>query len=261
MSFRKPEEDDRGFIFLHIPKTGGTTLNGLLQSNYPGVRIRLMHSRLDEENFLSLPETEKKEYRILSGHFPYGLHRDLPFRSWRYLTLLRDPADRIASFYFHILRSPSDYLYKLTQEPGLSLEAFAQSRFSRELDNFQVRMLSDTMDKAFGTVTEADLEKASRILSEQMSAFGVLERFDDTVRHFSEVFNWRVLDYVPLNGGWENNMGFQMSLSTRQVIMKANALDAELYQRARKIFSKRVLKAWTRKWFIPDALKGRKTIS
>ncbi len=255
MTLGKPDQNAGGLIFLHIPKTGGTTLSALIQSNYPGEKIYYLHSRSEKEKFLALPETEKNRCRILSGHFPCGIQRELPFRAWRMMTMLREPADRITSFYFHALRNPGHYLHAKLLESGMAFDAFAQSDLTLEADNFQVRMLSETMEEYARPLGDEDLQKAFRCLNENMAAFGILEKFDDSIRHFSDVFQWKNQAYTPLNGGWENNAGFQMSQTTRRAVLKRNALDAELYHSAKKLFDARVLKSWRRKWFIPDVLR------
>lgn len=233
---------ENGLIFIHIPKTGGTTVFSLLQKNNPLKKIRQIYTLAERRAFRSLPEEKKEPCNLVSGHFPYGLHEDLPARSWQYLVMLREPAARVASFYFHVLRHPDHYLYaKITEKGPVSFEVFIQKQPPvLEMDNLQVRYLSNTLDKAVGTLTVKDFEKALRVLTQDITAFGILERFDDSIAHFADCFQWRFLEYVPLNQSPPSCETFVIDPAVRRNILKRNRLDEELYRTAFAVFSTRI---------------------
>lgn len=97
------------WIFLHVPKCGGTTLTAHLEryftmdeqfvefSNW-GRRYRRQHRRAE---FVDRSAEARARVEILAGHhIDYGIHRRVPGpRDARYLTVVRDPAERCVSLY------------------------------------------------------------------------------------------------------------------------------------------------------------------
>eukprot|EP01103_Thecamoeba_quadrilineata_P015054 TRINITY_DN4638_c0_g1_i2.p1 TRINITY_DN4638_c0_g1~~TRINITY_DN4638_c0_g1_i2.p1 ORF type:complete len:429 (-),score=57.92 TRINITY_DN4638_c0_g1_i2:223-1509(-) len=84
------------FIFVHLPKTGGTTLGELANIN-EGSRIRFvqiwLHPDPDQIALISKKST-------VFGHIYYGLHFYMPEpQKVTYITFLRDPVERIISLY------------------------------------------------------------------------------------------------------------------------------------------------------------------
>jgi Sulfotransferase family len=82
-------------FFMHIPKTGGTTLHGLLASHYPESQIcPERHNHLT-----NLTIGELSTFRLFSGHFDWSSINLIPAQSRRIVTILRDPARRLLSMY------------------------------------------------------------------------------------------------------------------------------------------------------------------
>ncbi len=104
----KRPQDRYLYLFLHIPKTGGTTINWHLRENLvydeesihfggAGDTYRQIHDRKPFEERSAL---ERSRARVLSGHrLHYGDHELVPDADPRYFTIFRDPADRIVSTY------------------------------------------------------------------------------------------------------------------------------------------------------------------
>ena len=89
--------NDRGLIFLHVPKTAGSTLRPIIDRHYAaGVICKLDVLPRDLEIFLNLPEQPRSKIRVLEGHLQFGLHEHLSVPV-DYVTMLRDPVDRIIS--------------------------------------------------------------------------------------------------------------------------------------------------------------------
>ena len=111
-------------IFLHIQKTAGTSMVDLVRRHY---RNRLIsHGTYLEKipystgNNLKINEQVIAEFRgipFVSGHFGYDFASI--FMPDRYsFTFLRDPIERILSFYFFCRsQNPAEYyIYRLSQE-------------------------------------------------------------------------------------------------------------------------------------------------
>lgn len=84
---------DSKISLIHVPKTAGTSTAAIL-------------SKLDKDLFLNLDK-----------HVPISEY--CPPTRYRYITTLRDPVDRVWSYYHMILRSPDWYPYKAIATKGL----------------------------------------------------------------------------------------------------------------------------------------------
>lgn len=97
------------YIFLHLPKTGGTTLNYHLIKNFNKDEILPLYKSLNkkissknglDEFILSLSEERKNKIRVICGHeIYYGIHNLFKDREARYVIFLRNPLDLLLSNY------------------------------------------------------------------------------------------------------------------------------------------------------------------
>lgn len=93
------------YIFVHIPKTAGTTFH---QSYLPAafseserfvVNGTGPKNRADREYLIGLPDIDKQRLKVIAGHNTFGLAEHFP--GAKYLTVLRDPVQQALSRYLH----------------------------------------------------------------------------------------------------------------------------------------------------------------
>ncbi|MFB6278642.1 MAG: sulfotransferase family 2 domain-containing protein [Salinibacter sp.] len=218
-------------IFLHIPKTGGTTLASALKWSVYGPGS---FCRLETEETLQPGEVFEAEYEsnlshdVITGHFRYGAHRHLR-GPCRYFTMLREPVRRVVShYYFHRRRKPSS---ALSQTP---LEQFHESDHPAAKRNRQVFFLSD-YDPA--QHPDSSLREAKERLQHEICAFGLTERFDASLLLLREQLQWRFPPfYLPRKTGQNRPTVDALPSQTIEVLRKKNQLDVELYQFAQSRF-------------------------
>src|SRR5678815_616084 len=93
-------------IFLHIPKTAGSTLDKIIDHQYKRTSI-FTRAYISMDEFKILPEAHREKIRVLRGHMHFGVHEYLP-QSSIYITILRNPIDRVISHYYMVLRSSNN---------------------------------------------------------------------------------------------------------------------------------------------------------
>jgi hypothetical protein len=238
-------------IFLHIPKTAGTTLKRVIERQYKvseigkcyyQKRVKTLREALDRLN--GLPKERADEIKIIVGHVGFGVHEYLPWPC-SYFTILRDPIDRVISSYYQTRRGESDPLREEARR--LSLKDFVSSGLVKAMDNGQTRLLSgaaveeDLLGKKveYGRCDEAMLERAKKNLREQI-VVGLSERFDESLMLLKSVLGWSSIYYVKANVGRNRTRKEEISKDALRCIEKYNELDLELYRYAGEIFDEAI---------------------
>jgi hypothetical protein len=233
-------------VFVHIPKTAGSTLRTVLSMNEPGDRSRALGNVFKGGGGISnslidrLRKDQGPDLRgvgLVRGHFPLGIREYLPQylpkdRELRCFTFLREPADRTLSHYFRIRESPAPYGL-----PPLPAEATVEDALERGYihDNVQTRMLSG-LAEPFGEVTDEMLEQAKHNLRE-LAFFGLTERFDESLVLAQRRLGFRTILYKS-SGRVNTNRarGDELSAALVQAAKACNRYDTELYRYAEELF-------------------------
>lgn len=231
-------QSEKAIIFLHIPKTAGTTLHRIIERQYqpeqlysPGLTKGHAVGELAK-----LSKERRAQIRMFRGHMGFGVHRHLP-RPSTYMTVLRRPVDRVISYYYFIRRTAHHYLHDSVKSEELNLRMFIESKAHVMIDNAQTRILSGVWHgPAFGECTPEMLEMAKNNLHESFAVVGLTERFDETLFLMKRAFGWRNLFYTHQNVTPNRPSRDGLSPDTLQAVMKANQLDIDLYQYATKLF-------------------------
>lgn len=241
-------------VFYHLPKTAGTTMNQILSNNYPPEQM--VQAPLDTLAFVNRFKTWSKEkqqsVRLLQGHFPFGVHTQLP-QETELFTIVRNPVERVISTYSHASTHSDHYLYDRIHANGWSLHDMLQKRVGVMLNDGQTRLLSGVWgDAPFGHVDETMLQTAVANL-QQCRVVGLTEQFDASLILLRANFNWRHIFYSRANVSKNRLSQAQLSPKTIALIEKYNQQDLRLYQQATLLFrrQKRALPAfWLQlKWF------------
>src|SRR4051812_34539471 len=91
---RSPE--DPCLILIHIPRTAGQTLNGIIGRNYRPSEVFTCSGSVGDE--LSISGFDTRALRVVRGHVSYGIHERLDAPAV-YATFLRRPLSRVVSLH------------------------------------------------------------------------------------------------------------------------------------------------------------------
>ncbi|RLD07527.1 MAG: hypothetical protein DRI32_00670 [Chloroflexi bacterium] len=222
-------------IFLHIPKTAGVTFGEFLAKQYSETEMARYKTIVPLSEYYWQIYQHRDEFRFLRGHFPFGLHQFVrsPFL---YLTFLRDPIDRATSLYYFFKEWDESPIYEKVRK--MSFIEFMESGISFFADNGQVRLLSGAGNKqAYGECTREMLTAAKENL-EQYFLVGLVEEFDKSLQFFAEVLGWSDTHYEKQNVTSNRPAKEEIPQETLAIIKKYNQLDLELYEFAKKLFSR-----------------------
>ncbi len=222
---------NKALVFLHIPKTAGTTLNRIIEWQYDPTAIFTIdphHFRATATRFESFSEERRRGYHVVRGHLFYGIHKYLP-QGATYLTMLRDPVSRLLSSYYFILRRPLHPLHAKLKREGLGVEELI--RLTPHRQNLQCRAIAGVGD--VGTCDESTLETAKQNLERSFSVVGLSERFEDSLLLMMAEFGWRVPFYI---NGKVAKAGPKPDQGLSELIREHNRLDVELYDFGKQLF-------------------------
>ena len=222
-------------IFQHLPKCGGTTFNSILAQNYTTEEtfsIKVINNiKLNTQDFIQLSSTEKEKIYLLKGHMEFGLHGNFASKV-DYITFLRNPIERIISFYYYVKRKPNHSLFKtndFTQD--ITLHEFVTKINREDANNGQIRFISgldDTEDKM--------LERAIYNIDNHFSHVGLLERFDESILLLQKMYNWKKPYYEVSNKTQNRKSVNSIKPETLQAIKELNNGDLILYNKMSKLF-------------------------
>lgn len=124
--------------FIHIPKTGGTSLTQAIRAKYP----RLLTLSTPEQFGAFRANPSLASVDAIAGHSIFGIHRHVSTQI-EYMTVLRDPIDRIVSDYYYAKRTPQrGELHRRIHDEQMDLATFVADPRYFMSDNGLVRFLA-----------------------------------------------------------------------------------------------------------------------
>jgi hypothetical protein len=221
-------------IFVHLPKTAGSTLVRIIERQYPASSIlRLYESDFGDE-LAGIPSSQMDRLRVVLGHFYFGVHA-FSSRPVRYITFLRDPIERIISHYYYVRQSPTHYFYDSAQK--MSMAKFVEYCS----DNDQTRQLAGRCGvPSLGTSSDELLNVAKSNLTKYFPVVGITEEFDRSLILMKRVLEWNYPVYTSQNVTRDRPRKNDIPQDALDVIRKHNELDQELYRYAQKVLQKEI---------------------
>lgn len=236
------------FLYLHLPKTGGSTLSSVMYEQYHDGSYRqaehgyfhagvyylpngFFRDQGEEFTEQELAAVRRPDVRAVLGHFGFGLHARLD-RPARYMTMLRQPVQRVRSLYHHLSR--------YNQLPaGMTLADFVDRLHVIEACNDQVRRIAGT--KLGLPCDESDLERAKQNLVDAIDMVGITERFDASLLLAKHVFAWtESIQYIPRLVNTVRRDASPNDAAAIDRIAACNRLDIELYDFANRLLDERI---------------------
>ncbi|NRA27738.1 MAG: sulfotransferase family 2 domain-containing protein [Pseudobacteriovorax sp.] len=235
--------EKRTLIFIHIPKTAGTTLVRRIKLNFKNNALALPTDNLRSkiENIRDFPNDYEK-YRFIHGHCPHGLGRLLANDS-KSITLLRDPVERVISSFYHIKRFSQHPLHHEVSK--MNVVDFSQNQHWPQFYNSSTRLLGAEM----GNFSLEEYLRFNKSIADENSyaraefavnseiLVGIQEHFEESTLLFKRILNLKNIDMT----GSEminRNRPRTNEFSEREIekIRESQELDQRLYEVAKQRF-------------------------
>jgi hypothetical protein len=281
-SFKRPSGSTEAFfrtedvsagpllVVYHIQKTAGTSLRRVVRANLPSSELELaadlrkLRYKPDElldwhrDWYRSLSPDRRERLCCMMSHSA-GYLVPAVDRPVETLVLVREPVDRVLSFYFYKRRRPHDAAGSGSNGGFISLEqVYAADKVERagikrparleaweQFFNWQSRCLLSVFHDVSelpwsrGPSSDADLWRGRlRDLVENVVFAGVQDRFAEYVDLLAKHFGWR--ESVPTSKVNERRPpASEISVELRETILEYNWLDSELHELCRQVQERR----------------------
>lgn len=248
----KRTDNSKAIIFLHIPKTGGSSLRDHVEKNVIASKL-LMPGDTDayrkvRQNYDRIVNYYDVVY--LRGHFSMNIKQFLNEhrKHTECITILRKPTGRIPSSYRYQMKhwaTEGSYIEQLKNEKlenyvqlidFIKEEAetswLSQPQFHLELNDGMTRRLSGTGTSIpFGKVTEETFETAKRNLKQRFTTIGLTEEYNKFLFMLANKYNWKIDIRVRKN----RTKRKPLSDAEKEAILSINRYDARLYEYAKTL--------------------------
>jgi hypothetical protein len=229
-------------IFMHIPRTGGTTLTGVFYRQYSKEHVFYIHDKTgaaSAEGLSVLPEEEKREIRAVLGHHLFGLHQLLP-QPTVYFTFMRDPVKHVISQYFFHLAVSSPRVYRESSREAVSLREYVELPHIGT-SNGQVWMFTAGGETPRGEECNRErLETAKQVIRELFPVVGLLEHYDESLLMARRALGWKIPFYHRENTNLNSQFMEKVDDDIIEIIRQRNQFGIELYAYVQELYAQAI---------------------
>ncbi|KAK5575962.1 hypothetical protein RB653_007097 [Dictyostelium firmibasis] len=220
-------------LFIHIPKCAGHTAYVLFENYFKGRGVTQLWVHPNPDIYYEI----SKANNVILGHYQYGIHKVLPEefkKTYNYMTMLRDPVERVISHYYYHLNNPYDPEYQMARTNKLTEWLVKSPRGNNEMTRFLSGL---TKDEEFKPNDETFHMALYHLRS--MKFVGITERFKETIallKFYVGIENHRIREKQ--NAAKKKYP--EVPLEIIEIIKKRNIYDILLYEEALKMFERQI---------------------
>lgn len=221
--------------FVHIPKTGGTTLHNVLSRFYPASRSLHVSKVTTALRDVGMRRAEQNTPFLIKGHL--NINEVCGIQGNYIFTFLRPPVSRVISHYFFLKEQPTVKHYEWLNSPQASIESFYALKEKKDIDNCLVRYIGGEHETPFGAIGAEHCERAIARLQNGLNFIGLQEFYDESLIMLATDLGWSLPVYRTKNITAKKE---KVPDQTLEFIREANKWDLKLYDAAREIFMSRM---------------------
>ncbi len=175
-----PRHLDPAHIFIHIPKTAGTSLRNRLANLLPYSETLLIYPNsgvgISVEKLWDMPSYQRRQFSLIIGHFLFGLHGDFP-QPTKYIAFLREVGPRLRSNILHHATLGTVFVDNgEVVPPSVAINEGTEVEF----DNVMTRSIAgiSKADVPIGKMSVNELDVALRNIKEHFAFIGKFENIE-----------------------------------------------------------------------------------
>ncbi len=258
-------------IHFHLGRTGGiffreNVLHRKYKSALRYITVNRIHKNINNYPMLisdisSMNDDQKKMINCVTGHLPFGVHKLFP-QQCKYISLVRDPIDRVISEYYSLNDKPEHpfnkyYLSnkKISFEDYIRYDIFNETGKVPEgiymgtgVKNQQTRFINGILYRsALGDLAppyDDTLEKAIENIKQYFLLIGTVEQYERFLLLLMKKMKWNFRDIFhsrkKMNVSSMRPEKEELPKKIIKLIEKYNSDDMELYDYVKKQFERQI---------------------
>lgn len=212
-------------VFLHLEKTAGTTFNHAIgQAIGSQTYSWFGEAQLNE----AYADGTVERLHAVAGHFQYGLHR-LVKRKCLYFTLVRDPIDRIESWYYYQKQAVQDPGHRAASE--LDINAWIDwmiAQRSNIVENFQsMRLLGFSLSLPSSSYAESAI---IRHVEKNFFYIAPHTQVEEMASQIADMLGVKLGEVVPGKVSSNKPKASEISEENRLRLLQLNKVDDALHK-------------------------------
>ncbi len=226
------------WVFSHIPKTAGTSLESYLHQAFT-LKDILNVNAPDLNRLPQCVYLKNKFPKFITGHHPiHGmLYQLLPDRKVVHISMMREPVTRVISYYNYLASRNYHALHQ--QVKDLSFDEFIHRQDMVELHNGQAKRMAGYLHTD-QTIKDSELyRKAKHVVDHCFSLIGVTEHFKQFHQLIARLCGVSFHHLPPINRSKIKIQLTDLSSEQRNIIKQKNKVDIQLYEYVKSLFIKR----------------------
>jgi hypothetical protein len=225
---------------MHIQKTAGKSLLAVLRQAYDQVLVGHEMPERDRLKRLWHDEREVAErVQVVHGHMPWGFHSWFD-RHYAYIGFVREPVDRVVSYYYFCRSEPTHNRHGLAHM--LTLDEWVKHNPDLCVDNAMTRYFAGRITdlaprpvKVHPAERSAMLAEAIENIQSDFPVVGVVEDMERSLEMLKVYFGWPAeLEMPRVNANRARPELDSVPAATRDRIRELNDLDRALYDYCRQ---------------------------
>lgn len=205
--------DQQQPVFIHIPKTGGTSINCVMKGTEWQTPLNFHYRHLDPESKISTAGDIFDPANIAQ------------YKNEYIFMMLRNPIDRLISEYYYI-RKNTTFIDMLTSKPANFLDYVANHQTS----NGMLKFLYGQRMYSAKSISIEQAEQAIKLIEELNIHVGIFEQYDRSLSYLRETGNFQWPDTIEVKRATLNRPNIrQLSKEEINTIKENNKADFMLY--------------------------------
>lgn len=207
-------------IFIHIPKTGGTTINSAMNNTFWQTEVGF--------NYRHILANKKSN----SGDI-FDSENINKYKEYIIFMMLRDPIDRLISEYYFI-KERQEFIDLLKNKPK-TFESYIKNR---QTQNAVVNFLRGRRMYDLHAANQEDLNEVLNAIDNTPIHIGIFEQFAESLYYFGEKTGIKWKKNIEVKRmTFKRPQAKEISNEIRDLILEHNQLDVKLYEHGLKKFN------------------------
>lgn len=207
-------------IFIHIPKTGGTTINSAMNNTFWQTEVGFNYRHI-------LPNKQSNSGDIFDSK------NISKYKNYIIFMMLRDPVDRLISEYYFI-KERKEFIDLLKNKPK-NFESYIKNR---QTQNGVVNFLRGRRMYDVHSAKQEDLDEVLNVIDNNPIHTGIFEQFAESLYYFGEKTGIKWKKNIEVKRmTFKRPKAKEVPIEIRNLILEHNQLDVKLYEHCKSNFN------------------------